>query len=39
LKTRFFASAEHVLRRLSELRIIFYNHDTKYVEMESSLFH
>ena len=39
LESRFFASAEHVLRRLAEQHVIFYNHDTKYVEMESSLIH
>lgn len=37
LEKRFFASSGHVLRRLAELHVIFYNHDTKYVEMESPL--
>jgi hypothetical protein len=39
LESRFFASAEHVLRRLAEQHVIFYNHDTKNVEMESPLIH
>ncbi len=39
LVSRFFASAEHVLRRLAEQHVIFYNHDTKNVEMESPLVH
>ena len=39
LKGRFFAASEHVLRRLAEQHVVFYNHDTKYVEMESPLVH
>jgi len=39
LEKRYFASAEHVLRRLAEQHVIFYNHDSKYVEMESPLIH
>jgi len=39
LEKSYFASAEHVLRRLAEQHVIFYNHDTKNVEMESPLVH
>ena len=39
LQKRFFASSEHVLRRLAEQHVVFYNQDTKDVEMESPLVH
>jgi hypothetical protein len=39
LQRRFFAAASHVLRRLSEQHVIFYNHDTRFVELESPLMH
>jgi len=37
LEGRYFSGAEHVLRRLCEQHIVFYNHDTTYVEIESPL--
>ena len=37
LEGRYFSGAEHVLRRLCEQHVVFYNHDTTYVEIESPL--
>jgi hypothetical protein len=37
LEGRYFSAAEHVLRRLCEQHVVFYNHDTMYVEIESPL--
>ena len=37
LEGRYFSAAEHALRRLCEQHVVFYSHDTTYVEVESPL--